>query len=222
MAKQKLGKDDFGSPDKRPGFFKIIWFANTINLRIPPDFKHHLVSKEQTERAILKTPRGNWVVKIVQKEGDLYFAQKGWQQFLKHHSLGHAEFVVFKYNGDTSFDVVIYEQNGCARNYPSRFTSPFPFFSCVMKNHNIGTSSKVFIPRTFQQKHLPLSKQGIILQDSEGVSWPVTVTISGNKLMLIGGWKAFADSHSIEKGDDCIFELVEQNMMKVHIFRHNN
>ncbi|GFQ03846.1 B3 domain-containing protein os01g0723500 [Phtheirospermum japonicum] len=217
-----LGKDN-GNPDKRPCFFKIMWFANTIDLRIPPDFKHHLTSIERTERAIL-TPLGDWVIKIVRKQGDMYFAEKGWQEFLKHHSLGRAEFVVFKYNGDTSFDVVIYERNGCARNYPSssRFTSPFTFFSRVMKNHNIGPSSKVYIPRVFQEKHLPLSKQGIILQDSEGVSWPVTVTISSNEfLMILGGWKAFADSHSIKKDDICIFELVEQNTMKVHIFGHN-
>ncbi|KAL3621194.1 hypothetical protein CASFOL_036106 [Castilleja foliolosa] len=218
MATKKLGKGNFGSSDKRPSFYKIIWFANTINLRIPPAFKHHILSDES---ATLKTPLGNWVVKLVQRKGDTYFAEKGWQEFLKHNSLGRAEFVVFKYNGDKSFNVVIYEKNGCKRNYPSasRFTSPFHFFNHVIKNSNIGTPSTMLIPKKFQKKYLPLSKQEITLQDSEGINWLVNVNVTSNNLLCFaGGWKAFVDSHSIKKDDICTFELVEQNTFKVCIF----
>ncbi|KAK6136817.1 hypothetical protein DH2020_029440 [Rehmannia glutinosa] len=228
MAKQSFGKDNLGSPETRPCFYKIIWLANSIDLRIPPAFKHHL-SINDSSTITLKTPSGNWKVKLQMKNGNMYFVQD-WQEFVKHHSLGHAEFLVFTYNGDMLFDVVIYDQNGCEKNYQSirasrqesasSFTSSFPFFRHVMKATNVGTSSTLFIPKAFQRKHIPLSRHKFVLRNSESICWTVNVTVASTKLlMMCGGWKAFADDNSIKKGDECIFELVEQNTMQVHIFR---
>ncbi|KAK6159418.1 hypothetical protein DH2020_006732 [Rehmannia glutinosa] len=231
MAKQSFGKDNLGSPETRPCFYKIIWLANSIDLRIPPAFKHHLSNsnEEVDQYATLKTPYGKWKVKLEQKKGDIYFVQ-GWQDFLKHHSLGQQEFLVFKYNGHMSFDVAIYDKNGCEKNYQSirasrqesasSFTSSFPFFRHVMKATNVGTSSTLFIPKAFQRKHIPLSRHKFVLRNSESICWTVNVTVASTKLlMMCGGWKAFADDNSVKKGDECIFELVEQNTMQVHIFR---
>lgn len=67
---------------------------------------------------------------------------------------------------------------------------------------------------------MSLSKEPMVLMDSDGVSWPVTITVtSGNRLAMTGGWKALADARSIKKGDVCIFELVEKRVMKFHVLR---
>ncbi|KAL6538545.1 hypothetical protein OROGR_012533 [Orobanche gracilis] len=65
-----------------------------------------------------------------------------------------------------------------------------------------------------------MAKQTMELRDFDGVSWAVTTWITrGNHLALIGGWKAFTDAHSIKKGDVCIFELIEEKVMRVHFLR---
>lgn len=194
-------------------------------------------------------------------KGDIYFV-KGWQEFVKHHSLGEAEFLLFTYNGDMYFDVAIYEKNGCKKNYQSvgtshqesacYFTSSFPFFKHEIKDYNVGTrcilvrcSSLIFrtifpctyksifldliknfslflqlIPKAFSRIHLPMSRQTMILRNSKGICWSANMSLtSSNQLSLFGGWKAFSDDNSIKKGDVCIFELVEKNIMQVHIFK---
>ncbi|GER42229.1 B3 domain-containing protein [Striga asiatica] len=113
----KLEKNNMETPDKRPCFYKIIWLTNCTNLRIPPKFERHLPPNiEKSETATLKTPNGNWNVKLVRKPDGIYF-MSGWKKFVRCQSLGQAEFLIFKYNGSLSFDVVFYDPNGCGRNY---------------------------------------------------------------------------------------------------------
>ncbi|KAK4401597.1 hypothetical protein Sango_0900400 [Sesamum angolense] len=196
--------------------------------RIPPAFKKQL-SNEGTDRVTLRSPCGNWDVKLLQENGGIYFAE-GWQDFERHHSLGRAEFLLFNYNGKMSFDVVIFGINGCARNYESAaksgqesassFTSTFPFFRHSIKRCNLGSRSTLIIPKPFSRIHLRPSRQILIRQNSEGISWRASILVTSSKhLSITGGWKAFSDDNLIKKGDICIFELVEQNTMQVHIFR---
>ncbi|KAL2254695.1 B3 domain-containing protein Os11g0197600-like [Sesamum indicum] len=228
MAKEKHQKDGRGNPNTRPCFYKIMWPTNLIHLRIPPAFKKQLLN-EQTDRATLRSPCGNWDVKLLQENGDIYFAE-GWQDFVRHHSLGSAEFLLFNYNGKMSFDVVIFGINGCARNYESAaksgqesvssFTSTFPFFRYSIKGYNLGSRSTLLIPKAFSRIHLRPSRQIVILKNLEGISWRASILVNSSKhLSITGGWKAFSDDNSIKNGDVCIFELVEQNTMQVHIFR---
>ncbi|CAA0827609.1 B3 domain-containing protein [Striga hermonthica] len=117
MAEHKLEKNNLEKPDKRPCFYKIIWLTNRTNLKIPPRFERHLPTDvEKLKTATLKTPGGNWKVKLVRQPDGIYFTS-GWKKFVRCHSLGHAEFLIFKYNGSLSFDVVFYDPNGCRRNY---------------------------------------------------------------------------------------------------------
>ncbi|XP_057963541.1 B3 domain-containing protein Os11g0197600-like isoform X2 [Malania oleifera] len=102
-------------PDRRPAFFKIIYQGLTTHqLRIPPHFLKH-ISKEFSETATLKGPSGNiWNVKLTQVAGCTYI-QDGWQQFFKDNCLGDNEFLLFRYDGNMSFDVQIFDKSGCER-----------------------------------------------------------------------------------------------------------
>ncbi|KAL0365450.1 UNVERIFIED_CONTAM: B3 domain-containing protein [Sesamum angustifolium] len=228
MAKGKHQKDGRGNPNTRPCFYKIMVPTNQTRLRIPPAFKVQLPN-EGTDRVTLRSPCGYWDVKLLHENREIYFAE-GWQDFVRHHSLGRAEFLLFNYNGKMSFDVVIFGINGCARNYESAaesgqesassFTSTFPFFRHSIKRCNLGSRSTLIIPKAFSRIHLRPSRQILILQNSEGISWRASILVTSSKhLSVTGGWKAFSDDNSIKKGDICIFELVEQNTMRVHIFR---
>ncbi|PIN08678.1 hypothetical protein CDL12_18743 [Handroanthus impetiginosus] len=220
MEKDKLKMDEWESPDRRPCFYRIIWLPNLTELKIPSAFKKHL-SNKQTNSATLRSPCGNWKVKLLQEGSEIYFGQ-GWQEFVKDHSLGKFEYLLFKYNEEMSFDVVIFDKNGCKKSYqesPSTFISSFPFFKHRINNCNVGRKCSLQIPQAFSKMHLSSIKQTMILQNSKGIPWLVNVIINSNKQLLIsGGWKAFADDNSIKKGNVCIFELVEQNKMQVHVF----
>ncbi|XP_057787538.1 B3 domain-containing protein REM6-like [Salvia miltiorrhiza] len=228
MEKSKVGEEKWGDPDTRHSFYQIMWFQNLTELQIPTKFfNEHLASEEETERVTLRGPCGSWAAKMERRDDGVYLVQ-GWKDFVESHSLGRAEWAEFLYNGGMSFDVKIYGCNGWLKSYkkaaseegtPS-FTSSFPFFKHVMKGHNVGHKCTMLISKAFSRKHLSMSRQEMLLRDSDGVSWAVTaVVVSSGHLSLCGGWKAFTDAHSIKKGNTCIFELVEQKVMQVHILR---
>ncbi|KAL8060506.1 hypothetical protein ABFS82_02G029200 [Erythranthe guttata] len=217
-----LGKNEIGSPDRRPCFFKIMLPPNFTRLRIPHDFNEQLSDINSNQATLASRTCGNWEVELVKDDkGDIYFI-RGWPEFVKHHSLVPLDILVFKYNGDSSFDVVIFDKNGTVRNYHhhQESASSFPSFEKKMQSSNIGSKSLVQIPKKFATAHLPHSKQRITLRNSDGVSSSASIIIFSRKYLAItGGWKEFSDFNSIKKGDICTFELIDQTTMQVHIFR---
>ncbi|KAF9600019.1 hypothetical protein IFM89_002492 [Coptis chinensis] len=104
--------------DMRPKFFKIIHsnLNTTQHLRIPPNFVKH-ISTEPSGRATLEGPTGSlWSVRLCVSE-DGTFLQNGWQDFLKDHSLGNFEVLVFRYDGNRHFNVQIYDTTRCEKQY---------------------------------------------------------------------------------------------------------
>lgn len=58
----------------------------------------------------LKGPSGAiWNIGLTTNDDTLYFTQ-GWKQFVKDHSLKENDFLVFKYDGDSLFEVIIFVQ----------------------------------------------------------------------------------------------------------------
>ncbi|XP_047938904.1 B3 domain-containing protein REM6-like [Salvia hispanica] len=225
MEKDKDGEGSWGSPDTRPSFFQIMWSDNLKELKIPTKFFDEHLATEETETVALRSPCGSWDTKLEQRDGGVYLIQ-GWPHFVESHDLGRAEWAHFLYNGGMSFDVKIYGSNGWLKKYDQPaasappFASSFPFFRREIKRYNVGHKCSMVIPTHFSRWHMSLSKEPMVLMDSDGVSWPVTITVtSGNRLAMTGGWKALADARSIKKGDVCIFELVEKRVMKFHVLR---
>ncbi|KAF9600015.1 hypothetical protein IFM89_002488 [Coptis chinensis] len=100
--------------DLKPQFCKIIHASHntTQHLQIPPNFLEH-ISKEQTGSANLEGPSGKiWCVRLCKRE-DGTFLKNGWQDFVKDHSLGNFEFLVFIYEGNMCFKVQIFDMTGC-------------------------------------------------------------------------------------------------------------
>ncbi|KAA0057171.1 hypothetical protein IC582_007543 [Cucumis melo] len=102
------------------------------------------------------------------------------------------------------------------------FSSDFPYFVRIMKSFNIRGSYTLNIPYKFSMAHLPSCKLKLVLHNLKGESWTVNsvpTTRVHTSHTLCGGWMAFVRGNDINMGDICVFELVRDCELRVHIFR---
>ncbi|KAG6502658.1 hypothetical protein ZIOFF_034944 [Zingiber officinale] len=82
--------------------------------RIPPNFLKH-ISGVKSKRVILHGPSGSkWHVELGRSTEDT-FLTTGWPKFVKDHSLNEYEFLVFQYDGNMHFTVLIFDTSACER-----------------------------------------------------------------------------------------------------------
>lgn len=75
---------------------------------LPKTFSDNL-KKKLPENVSLKSPSGVvWSIGLTTRDDTLYFAH-GWEQFVKDNFLKEKDFLVFKYNGESQFDVLIFD-----------------------------------------------------------------------------------------------------------------
>ncbi|KAL9253243.1 B3 domain-containing protein, partial [Drosera capensis] len=99
---------------------RIYWshFQTTQFCQIlPRDFNHHLVIPKKFARnmwhklprkALLKSPNGaTWKVELKGDGDELRFLD-GWGEFVKACSLKENDLLIFKYSGNSNFDVLIF------------------------------------------------------------------------------------------------------------------
>ncbi|KAM3758347.1 hypothetical protein ACB098_01G036300 [Castanea mollissima] len=107
-----------------------------------------------------------------------------------------------------------------AQEVAQSFTSSFPYFVRIMKSFNVSGSYTLNIPYKFSMAHLPNSKIKIVLQNLKGECWTVNsvpTTRVNTSHTLCGGWIAFVRCNDIKVGDICVFELVRECELRVHI-----
>lgn len=67
---------------------------------------------------LLMVPSGStWHVELIKSDGDVWL-QNGWKEFAEHYSLKHGHFLVFKYQGDCNFQVLIFDMSASEIEYP--------------------------------------------------------------------------------------------------------
>ncbi|XP_074573773.1 B3 domain-containing protein Os01g0723500-like [Curcuma longa] len=111
MKKKKQKK---GVVNRKPHFFKVLLGDFTHHLRIPPKFLKH-ISGAKSKRVILHGPSGSkWHVELGRSPEDT-FLTTGWRKFVKDHSLKEYEFLVFQYDGNMHFTVLIFDTSACER-----------------------------------------------------------------------------------------------------------
>lgn len=73
------------------------------------------ISEETSETAILEGPDGvNWSVGL-EKTIDGTFLSIGWSSFIKGHDLKEHDFLVFEYDGDMHFSVLLFDTTACEK-----------------------------------------------------------------------------------------------------------
>ncbi|KAG7993800.1 hypothetical protein I3843_01G024100 [Carya illinoinensis] len=137
MASQ--GQRDDQSPGavvKAPHFFKII-LADSLRhgkLMIPRRFvrKH---GEGLSNLAFLNLPNGaEWKLELMRCDGEIWL-QKGWQEFLEYYSVKPGHFLVFRYEGNSRFHVLIFDMSATEIDYPTH--------SSQVKGGNFGEKLQV-------------------------------------------------------------------------------
>lgn len=65
--------------------------------------------------AYLKGPSGHkWQVELMQSNNELYF-ESGWRDFVFDHSIQVGEILVFRYEGQNSFSVQVFDHSACEK-----------------------------------------------------------------------------------------------------------
>ncbi|XP_077218927.1 B3 domain-containing protein Os01g0723500-like isoform X2 [Tasmannia lanceolata] len=102
--------------ERKPHFFKVLLGDFSNRLRIPPAFMKHISKEASSKRTvILEGPSSRvWHVELSKTVNGTYL-QDGWQEFAKAHSLRVSEFLVFRYDGNMRFNVLIFDKTVCER-----------------------------------------------------------------------------------------------------------
>ncbi|XP_031407416.1 B3 domain-containing protein REM5-like [Punica granatum] len=98
---------------KKQTFFKIFLpKSSACRMKIPPAYRKHMKGKN-SGAVYLKGPSGYyWRVKLIEESGNLYFI-RGWPLFVKDHGIQLGYFLVFKFDGDKTFRVKVFNPTGC-------------------------------------------------------------------------------------------------------------
>eukprot|EP00262_Sarcandra_glabra_P013903 TRINITY_DN3941_c0_g3_i4.p1 TRINITY_DN3941_c0_g3~~TRINITY_DN3941_c0_g3_i4.p1 ORF type:complete len:433 (-),score=61.28 TRINITY_DN3941_c0_g3_i4:193-1491(-) len=95
-------------------FFRILSQGYTHQLMIPKKFMMHL-KEELSETVLLMGPSGNaWQVGLADIAGDIFF-KNGWPKFVQDHSIKLEEFLLFRYDGNSCFNVLMFDKHGCEK-----------------------------------------------------------------------------------------------------------
>ncbi|XVF60029.1 hypothetical protein PTKIN_Ptkin08bG0010000 [Pterospermum kingtungense] len=124
------GQRDYGwhyFTSKTPHFFKVLLDDDIQHgkLKIPEKFIKEYGSGISSP-VFLKVPSGSiWQVELTKSNGEIWL-QSGWTDFVQHHSLKLHDFVVFQYEGDRLFNVVIFDKSASEIDYPINGQSKGP------------------------------------------------------------------------------------------------
>ncbi|XP_004305403.1 PREDICTED: B3 domain-containing transcription factor VRN1-like isoform X1 [Fragaria vesca subsp. vesca] len=102
-----------------PQFFQIILedTSRDIKIRIPKKFVMKY-GQDVSNSARLKLPSGaEWQVELTRCNGKVWF-EKGWPEFSKFFSLDYGNFLVFRYEGNSVFQVCIFDRTATEIDYP--------------------------------------------------------------------------------------------------------
>ncbi|KAF8030765.1 hypothetical protein BT93_D0063 [Corymbia citriodora subsp. variegata] len=230
------------SPPSSPHFFKIVLSRalESGKLGIPKSFLRRY-GKDLSGLVLLKVPGGStWPVKLEKSDDGKVWLWKGWRGFMEHYSIGHGHLLVFKYEGDSVFHVIIFDKSTSEIDYPS------------------GIESDVSSP---EDEFLSQKEEDVVeIEDSEGsmpCSWPSSNSLSRefgvprplsalglasefksdhpffkvvlrpshvprslvklwsyehrNRACLSIGWSSFVRETGLLVGDVCVFELIDRD-----------
>ncbi|GAU15369.1 hypothetical protein TSUD_04380 [Trifolium subterraneum] len=130
--------------------FQFIHFTQFLKT----DFQQHLalpktfsdnVKKKLQENVTLKGPSGIvWDVGLTTRDDTLYFTN-GWQQFVEDHSLKENDVLVFKYKGESHFEVLIFGGESLCEKAASYFVGKCSNVKAEHKAKDTNTATEEVI-----------------------------------------------------------------------------
>ncbi|GMJ08774.1 hypothetical protein HRI_004546500 [Hibiscus trionum] len=123
-------------------FFKII-LQETIRdgiLGIPTKFVRKY-GNQLSSPVKLEVPSGAiWKVELT-KSDERVWLQKGWREFAEHYSLELGSFLVFRYQGNDHFHVLVFDRSASEIEYPCRKNKEKSDLPCPLAQKKMRTDS---------------------------------------------------------------------------------
>ncbi|KAH9623297.1 hypothetical protein KSS87_006100 [Heliosperma pusillum] len=169
----------------------------------------------------------------------------GWEKFCEDHGLEVGDFLVFKYEGNLIFDVIIFDPSTSERKFSQTPIASSEFIPSidgkgVAKIEHIskgGLVSKVaFKPKGFPychtsvkpynikwggmafQRHLRGNEKYVMLRDKRHGICGVKLSCEKGKMYLKNGWEKFCEDHGLQVGDFLVFKYLGNLFFDVIIF----
>ncbi|GKU99043.1 hypothetical protein SLEP1_g11956 [Rubroshorea leprosula] len=96
--------------------FACVLIRNFLQ-RIPRKFVRRY-GHGMSSPVVLQDPSGAvWKVGLIKSEGCMWL-QNGWKEFAEHYSIKYGHFVVFRYEGNCKFHVIIFDMSASEIEYP--------------------------------------------------------------------------------------------------------
>ncbi|XP_048231539.1 B3 domain-containing transcription factor VRN1 isoform X2 [Ricinus communis] len=130
--------------ERKPHFIKIILddIIRDGKLRLPSKFvREH--GNGMSSPVILEVPGGAvWKVELLECDGEVWL-EKGWRELAEHYSLEYGHFLVFKYEENSHFHVLIFDKSGSEIEYPCNSIFNYmaePNHDGELQNHKGGNA----------------------------------------------------------------------------------
>ncbi|GAB2215084.1 hypothetical protein Droror1_Dr00019459 [Drosera rotundifolia] len=120
--------------DSKPHFFKVI--VSSIQhkqLRIPPRFSRKYVKELSSTARLAVTTGAVWEVELVMKSDHEVWLRRGWDRFMTDLSINLGHFLVFQYQGNSHFKVIIFDMSATEIEYQRLSTKTEPRSHCNVK-----------------------------------------------------------------------------------------
>ncbi|XP_026402805.1 B3 domain-containing protein LOC_Os12g40080-like [Papaver somniferum] len=99
-----------------PAAFAVPYLKHEIK-EIPKEFLKKF-GHELSDIATIEVPSGSmWDVRLAKRRGAISF-EKGWTEFMEFYSISVGHFLVFRYEGDSKFHVLIFNTTATEIEYP--------------------------------------------------------------------------------------------------------
>ncbi|GMJ08775.1 hypothetical protein HRI_004546700 [Hibiscus trionum] len=131
---------------KTPHFFKIILQEAIADgrLGIPRKFVRKY-GNQLSSPVKLEVPSGAiWQVELT-KSDERVWLQKGWREFAEHYSLEFGSFLVFRYQGNDHFHVLIFDRSASEIEYAFGKNKEKPDLPCTVAQKKRRTDSSLHI-----------------------------------------------------------------------------
>ncbi|KAE8769365.1 B3 domain-containing protein [Hordeum vulgare] len=132
-------------------FFTIILEKSSSRQVLPDNFVKMLDGHRPQNMKLRQAGNGLrklWDVDVVfDTDGSMYL-DRGWKQFVRAYDLRHGYFLVFRYDGNATFAVKVFDTTMCRMRYQDDDDAKMEFFTIVLEK----SSSMHVLPENFVKK----------------------------------------------------------------------
>ncbi|KAL5078468.1 hypothetical protein RYX36_017452 [Vicia faba] len=186
--------------------------VHSKQIRIPDEFISRF-GNELNTLVTLTLPDGcQWDIQLNKCDNNAVFLCNKWEEFSQHYSLRYGYYLDFNYQGNSNFNVVIYDTTCLEISYPNQYNPKNPCF-----RSKSFSGRYAYISADFASKYLKLNVP-IKLQNSQGKQWQVSCTthrVNSSAMRISAGFRKFVKENNLSEGVSYVFELIKKEPVPV-------